>query len=150
MYLDSFYFIWTEFETYKLKNISMLNEIMSNFCKINNDINSFRAYLYYIKSIGEPKDIRKVYKLAYNNLKNEEREKIRRNWISWEKIFGTIKTIEKTLNYIENNTKSFNELVDKKVIMKKIYQKILRKGNRKYNNRKMSINKYKKYKSSKR
>ena len=30
----------------------MLNEIMSNFCKINNDINSFRAYLYYIKSIG--------------------------------------------------------------------------------------------------
>ena len=136
MYLDSFYFIWTEFETYKLKNISMLNEIMSNFCKINNDINSFRAYLYYIKSIGEPKDIRKVYKLAYNNLKNEEREKIRRNWISWEKIFGTIKTIEKTLNYIENNTKSFNELVDmnfnennedKKVIMKNLPENITEK-----------------------
>ena len=69
-----------------------------------NDINSFRAYLYYIKSIGEPKDIINIYKLAYNNLKNEEREKIRRNWISWEKIFGTIKTIEKAINYIENNT----------------------------------------------
>ena len=82
----------------------MLNEIMSNFCKINNDINSFRAYLYYIKSIGEPKDIINIYNLAYNNLKNEEREKIRRNWISWEKIFGTIKTIEKAINYIENNT----------------------------------------------
>ena len=114
----------------------MLNEIMSNFCKINNDINSFRAYLYYIKSIGEPKDIRNIYKLAYNNLKNEEREKIRRNWISWEKIFGTIKTIEKTINYIENNTKSFNELVDmnfnennedKKVIMKNLPENITEK-----------------------
>ena len=130
-YLDAFYFIWTEFETYKIKSVSMLNEIMSNFCQINNNIHSYRAYLYYIKTIGKPIDIRNVYKNAFNNLENDEKEIIKRNWISWEKIFGTIKTIEQTIKYIEKNIKknTFNEIVDmnfneniedKKVIIKNL------------------------------
>ena len=35
--------------------------------------------------------------------------------------------LEKTINYIENNTKSFNELVDKKVIMKNLPENITEK-----------------------
>ena len=51
-YIDTLYHMWAEFETYKTKNIQMLHKLMTTFCHSDKSIHSFRAYIYYIKTIG--------------------------------------------------------------------------------------------------
>ena len=128
-YIDTLYHMWAEFETYKTKNIQMLHKLMTTFCHKDKSIHSFRAYVYYIKTIGTTNDIRSVYKNAYDYFtvlnKEDERAMITANWISWEKMFGTIDSINNVLNYTYNNS---NDIVDnkeepheeKKVIIKNI------------------------------
>ena len=98
-FLDVFYHIWAEFETYKAKNVSYLKDVMSKVCKMsNNNIHSFRAYLYYIKTIGTVYDIRLVYKEAFD-LCIEEKKSLMNNWISWEQMFGDAQSILETIKY---------------------------------------------------
>ena len=55
---------------------------MNKVCELFPDLNSIRAYLYYIKTIGDIQDVRETYTFAYDLLKNEEdKEKIKFNWI---------------------------------------------------------------------
>lgn len=128
-YIDTLYHMWAEFETYKTKNIQMLHKLMTTFCHNDKSIHSFRAYIYYIKTIGTSNDIRSVYKNAYdyfNSLnKEDERAMITANWISWEKMFGDIDSINNALTYTYSNdvvdvaTKE-ESTEEKKVIIKNI------------------------------
>ena len=128
-YIDTLYHMWAEFETYKTKNIQMLHKLMTTFCHNDKSIHSFRAYIYYIKTIGTSNDIRSVYKNAYDyfNSLNKEDEKamITSNWISWEKMFGDIYSINNALTYTYSTdaidvANSKEEPEEKKVIIKNI------------------------------
>ena len=127
-YIDTLYHMWAEFETYKTKNIQMLHKLMTTFCHTDKSIHSFRAYIYYIKTIGTPNDIRSVYKTAYDYFntsnKEDERAMITSNWISWEKMFGDINSINNAITYTYSNdaidVAPTESTEDKKVIIKNI------------------------------
>ena len=130
-YLNIFYHIWAEFETYSTKNKKMLCSVMNKVCELFPDLNSIRAYLYYIKTIGDIQDVRETFTFAYDLLENEEdKEKIKFNWIQWEKLFGSQKSLNnilKFMNYKDNIKNSKKEEIlnnfefeEKKVIIKNL------------------------------
>ena len=115
-YLNIFYHIWAEFETYSAKNKKMLCSVMNKVCELFPDLNSIRAYLYYIKTLGDFQDVRETYTYAYDLLENEEdKEKIKFNWIQWEKLFGSPKSLNNILRYMnyKDNIKNKNKNQEK-------------------------------------
>ena len=112
-YLNIFYHIWAEFETYSTKNKKMLCSIMNKVCELFPDLNSIRAYLYYIKTIGDIQDVRETYTFVYDLLENEEdKEKIKLNWIQFEKLFGNQKSLNNILKYMNYKDKTKEKILD--------------------------------------
>jgi polyadenylate-binding protein len=106
---------------------------MNKVCELFPDLNSIRAYLYYIKTIGDIQDVRETYTFVYDLLENEEdKEKIKLNWIQFEKLFGNQKSLnnilkfmnykDKTKEKILNSNEKINNLEneEKKVIIKNL------------------------------
>ena len=106
--------MWAEFEVYKTKDKNMFFNLMQKIClNLDKSINSFRAFIYYAKSFENNEiQIRKVYKLAFENLENEDQIKIYNSWLQWELFFGDINSISelKKLNINNNSiTNIFNQ-----------------------------------------
>ena len=60
-YLPKIYHIWAEFEVYKIKDKSKMNEIMDRVVKSDSSLSNWRAYIYYEKVFGDAISIRKIY-----------------------------------------------------------------------------------------
>ena len=97
--------MWTEFEVYKTKDKEMFFNLMKKIClTLDKSINSFRAFIYFAKSFQNNEiQIREVYKLAYENLINEEKNMIENNWLQWEYLFGDINSISQLKQLIKDN-----------------------------------------------
>ena len=126
--------MWAEFEIFKTKNKEMFFNLMKKIClTLDKSINSFRAFIYFAKSFpNNETQIREIYKLAYDNLINEERSFIEKNWLEWECLFGDINTINdlkkyiKDNNYLNNNSEnSINDKIDKERENKKVLRLVL-------------------------
>lgn len=108
-YVDNFYHIWAEFECYKEKDAQMLIDIMNHIVIKESSIHNWRAFIYYIKSVGNNQTIREIYKRAFDSVVFGEKEVIKTNWIGWEKIFGSPKTIDSTVAYTQNIINHFEK-----------------------------------------
>ena len=87
--------------------------VMTSVCENDCSINTYRAYIYYIKSIGNQSETRKVYKKAYDAFEGEEREMFKKNWLTWEKTFGNAKSINEAISYTkakDKNMRIFNKI----------------------------------------
>ena len=107
--------MWTEFEVYKTKDKEMFFNLMKKIClTLDKSINSFRAFIYFAKSFPDNEvQIREVYKLAYENLVNEEHLMIENNWLEWEYLFGDINSITKLKQLIKDqNYLNMNSIND--------------------------------------
>ena len=157
--------IWTEFEVYKTKDREMFFNLMKKIClTLDNSINSFRAFIYFAKSFPNNEiQIREVYKLAYENLINEEEKNmIENNWLQWEYLFGDINSISQLKklisdnNYLTANTNINNtynndtknneneeENENKKIFIKGINQDIKENELKEYIKKKCPLIKYK-------
>ena len=144
--------MWAEFEVYKTKDKNMFFNLMQKIClNLDKSLNSFRAFIYYAKSFqNNESQIRKVYKLAMENLENEEQIKIYNSWLQWEQFFGDINSISelKKLN-INNNiiTNIFNQSKsneeNKQVFIKGISPDITEEELKEYINIKAPLIEYK-------
>ena len=144
--------MWAEFEVYKTKDKNMFFNLMQKIClNLDKSLNSFRAFIYYAKSFqNNESQIRKVYKLAMENLENEDQIKIYNSWLQWEQLFGDINSISelKKLN-INNNiiTNIFNQSKsneeNKQVFIKGISPDITEEELKEYINIKAPLIEYK-------
>ena len=144
--------MWAEFEVYKTKDKNMFFNLMQKIClNLDKSLNSFRAFIYYAKSFqNNESQIRKVYKLAMENLENEDQIKIYNSWLQWEQFFGDINSISelKKLN-INNNiiTNIFNQSKsneeNKQVFIKGISPDITEEELKEYINIKAPLIEYK-------
>jgi len=153
--------MWTEFEVYKTKDKEMFFNLMKKIClTLDKSINSFRAFIYFAKSFPDNEvQIREVYKLAYENLVNEEHLMIENNWLEWEYLFGDINSITKLKqlikdqNYLNmnssndhnsnNNSKINEDEENKKVFIKGINQDIKEVELKEYIKKKCPLIEYK-------
>ena len=119
-YVNIAYHMWAEFECYKSKDIAMLNAVMTSVCENDRSINTYRAYIYYIKSIGNLSETRRVYKKAYDAFEGEEREMFKKNWLTWEKTFGNAKSINEAISYTKTKDKNMRIFNKIKIIIKNI------------------------------
>ena len=143
--------MWTEFEVYKTKDKNMFFNLMKKIClNLDKSINSFRAFIYYAKSFPNNElQIREIYKLSYENLKDEEQLMIYNSWLQWELLFGDINSIYelKQLSYNNNfenifNNKNISE-ENKQVFIKGISPEITEEELKEYINKKAPLIKYK-------
>lgn len=85
-YTIKIYMIWAEFETYKVKDMIKMVEIMETVvCLSNTDHNHWNAYIQYQKFFGVISEIRTVYKRALQN-SSTDKMLISLHWIAWEKM----------------------------------------------------------------
>ena len=128
-YMNTVYHLWAEFECYKAKSVDMLSIVMNRVCALDESMNSFRAYIYYMKAIGNESDVRKVYKKAYDVFSKKEDMKdesdaIKNNWLSYEKLFGSAFNIKETIEYTKtdnnNNSNQSEKNNENKIIIKNI------------------------------
>ena len=128
-YTIKIYMIWAEFETYKVKDMVKMVEIMETVVTIcNTDHNYWNAFIQYQKFFGVISEIRTVYKRALQ-FSNLEKMLISLHWIAWEKMyfvkflssFGTPMDIENALLFSKrilklnnkNNVKIFKKFLEK-------------------------------------
>ena len=148
--------MWTEFEVYKTRDKNMFYNLMKKIClNLDKSINSFRAFIYYAKSFPNNElQIRDVYKLAFENLENEEQLIIYNSWLQWESFFGDInslnelKKISNDFNIINNNiinifNKKETSEENKQVFIKGISHEITEEELKEYINKKAPLIKYK-------
>ena len=143
--------MWTEFEVYKTKDKNMFFNLMKKIClNLDKSINSFRAFIYYAKSFPNNElQIREIYKLSYENLKDEEQLIIYNSWLQWELLFGDINSINELKqlsndNNLKNifNNKDISE-ENKQVFIKGISPEITEEELKEYINKKAPLIKYK-------
>ena len=144
--------MWAEFEVYKTKDKNMFFNLMQKIClNLDKSINSFRAFIYYAKSFENNEiQIRKVYKLAFENLEDEDQIKIYNSWLQWELLFGDINSISelKKLNINNNSITNFfnqskNNEDNKQVFIKGISPDITEEELKDYINIKAPLIEYK-------
>ena len=145
--------MWAEFEVYKTKDKNMFFNLMQKIClNLDKSLNSFRAFIYYAKSFSNNEvQIRKVYKLATENLEDEDKIKIYNSWLQWEHFFGDINSISelKKLNIDNNNNtinlfnQSKNIEENKQVFIKGIATDITEEELKEYINKKAPLIEYK-------
>ena len=148
--------MWAEFEVYKTNDKNMFFNLMQKICiNLDKSINSFRAFIYYAKSFPNNEiQIRNVYKLAYDNLEEEDRIKIYDSWLQWELFFGDINTIKElkqlSNSFISNKSNIINIFnqskiseENKQVFIKGISHDITEEELKEYINKKAPLIKYK-------
>ena len=144
--------MWTEFEVYKTHDKNMFFNLMKKIClNLDKSINSFRAFIYYAKSFPDNEiQIREVYKLSFENLKEEEQLMIYNSWLQWEYLFGNINSITElkqlannnNISNIFNNNKNSTE-ENKQVFIKGISPEITEEELKEYINKKAPLIEYK-------
>lgn len=144
--------MWTEFEVYKTRDKNMFFNLMKKIClNLDKSINSFRAFIYYAKSFPDNEiQIREVYKLSFENLKEEEQLMIYNSWLQWEYLFGNINSITElkqlannnNISNIFNNNKNSTE-ENKQVFIKGISPEITEEELKEYINKKAPLIEYK-------
>ena len=144
--------MWTEFELYKTHDKNMFFNLMKKIClNLDKSINSFRAFIYYAKSFSDNEiQIREVYKLSFENLKEEEQLMIYNSWLQWEYLFGNINSITElkqlannnSISNIFNNNKNTTE-ENKQVFIKGISPEITEEELKEYINKKAPLIEYK-------
>ena len=144
--------MWTEFEVYKTRDKNMFFNLMKKIClNLDKSINSFRAFIYYAKSFPDNEiQIREVYKLSFENLKEEEQLMIYNSWLQWEYLFGNINSITElkqlannnNISNIFNNNKNSTE-ENKQVFIKGISPEITEEELKDYINKKTPLIEYK-------
>ena len=144
--------IWTEFEVYKTHDKNMFFNLMKKIClNLDKSINSFRAFIYYAKSFPDNElQIREVYKLSFENLKEEEQLMIYNSWLQWEYLFGNINSITE-LKQLSNNNNISNIFINnknsseenKQVFIKGISPEITEEQLKEYINKKAPLIEYK-------
>ena len=78
--------IWAEFETYKVKDIQKMKEIMEKVIRLcEGEQYYWNSFIQYLKHFGEIKDIRSIYKRATEYVK-DEKVAFSQYWIAWEKM----------------------------------------------------------------
>ena len=149
--------MWTEFEVYKTQDKKMFFNLMKKIClNLDKSINSFRAFIYYAKSFPSNEiQIREVYKLSLENIKEEEQILIYNSWLQWELLFGDINSINELKQLSNNfNFNSNNNIVNifnkknpseenKQVFIKGISPEITEEELKDYINKKAPLIKYK-------
>ena len=144
--------MWTEFEVYKTHDKNMFFNLMKKIClNLDKSLNSFRAFIYYAKSFPDNEiQIREVYKLSFENLKEEEQLMIYNSWLQWEYLFGNINSITElkqlannnNISNIFNNNKNSTE-ENKQVFIKGISPEITEEELKEYINKKAPLIEYK-------
>ena len=144
--------MWTEFEVYKTRDKNMFFNLMKKIClNLDKSLNSFRAFIYYAKSFPDNEiQIREVYKLSFENLKEEEQLMIYNSWLQWEYLFGNINSITElkqlannnNISNIFNNNKNSTE-ENKQVFIKGISPEITEEELKEYINKKAPLIEYK-------
>jgi hypothetical protein len=85
--LCKIYMIWAEFETYKVKDMVKMEEIMEMLLKITNYDNTYlNAYIQYVKFFGRTEVIRSVFKRSLEH-STSDRLVFSIQWIAWEKMY---------------------------------------------------------------
>ena len=144
--------MWTEFEVYKTRDKNMFFNLMKKIClNLDKSLNSFRAFIYYAKSFSDNEiQIREVYKLSFENLKEEEQLMIYNSWLQWEYLFGNINSITELKQLANNNNISniFNNIKysteeNKQVFIKGISPEITEEELKEYINKKAPLIEYK-------
>ena len=144
--------MWTEFEVYKTRDKNMFFNLMKKIClNLDKSLNSFRAFIYYAKSFSDNEiQIREVYKLSFENLKEDDQLMIYNSWLQWEYLFGNINSITElkqlannnNISNIFNNNKNSTE-ENKQVFIKGISPEITEEELKEYINKKAPLIEYK-------
>ena len=144
--------MWTEFEVYKTRDKNMFFNLMKKIClNLDKSLNSFRAFIYYAKSFSDNEiQIREVYKLSFEYLKEDDQLMIYNSWLQWEYLFGNINSITElkqlannnNISNIFNNNKNSTE-ENKQVFIKGISPEITEEELKEYINKKAPLIEYK-------
>jgi hypothetical protein len=84
-YIIKFLQIWVDFEVYKSKDESQMNELMNRVVKLDPTADNWKLFLNYAKVFGNSESIRKVYKRALSFCK-DEKNLFAEAWVMWEKM----------------------------------------------------------------